>query len=789
MKKRWFVIALFALTLCLCATPAQAAVTIEGEEYLWYVKYGEILKNENYETVGYEGDSLWLSRDGGASYAELPGLREESRRTWGRMDAALTPLDKGGLRVEARDRCSQEYTWRRDYSAAELAKAFSKEEPNPVEKLAANERVAVGRRLVQDQENGDPSLPGAYGHSYNGERSGYRLVRSSDGVAWIWASEQPEDLGYYSELWWDGGVFWLSSGWSSPDGDHWAEADQIPLRNTLALTADLGRYHFEAVMPKDSSDEWYNEIYLMEGKERDKGVLLPHMGEGIRTNGIGINKMTASPGSNDTVVLTVSGIAGSFSLDYPTSSLDWCLENLSKPFREDTQPAAVASNGNGTVTLAKVAEHFRNGNTYEMEGELLRSDGTGWRKVEDAPFSPVFRLLPFNGKTFLVEDNAAGRHRLYASEDGLTWTEITALRPQDIGGSVKDYVQYAMTWTGSGYLACREAGNYGNRAGGSLYGGNTSVYLLDESFALTDAHDFGRIVQAVGFYEGNYYAQVSDSEGTRWQGVYHVSYDENGREIYNTDLGYYNRYAPATLYRSADGKAWEPLGKEYQLFGEEDLVSGGLAETYLRASGFPEPRQGSQPLHSVAVLDNWRFVLSTDNEVYLCKEKTVWWVQLPHIGEAIRASGITPGELTAAYTLEGTVEVKVTDRDNPSRIASVSYPPDSLNWVKENLDGIPADNWVYGYRNGQSKRDAVDVTVVHRGLGEREVLWRSAETNGQFTWYDSVPWSNRVTLLPYAGYEYLLLDEWDGTVYRSADGLHWERSDVREIQEMLVKTQ
>ena len=31
--------------------------------------------------------------------------------------------------------------------------------------------------------------------------------------------------------------------------------------------------------------------------------------------------------------------------------------------------------------------------------------------------------------------------------------------------------------------------------------------------------------------------------------------------------------------------------------------------------------------------------------------------------------------------------------------------------------------------------------------------------------------------------------ETGGYLYRSADGLHWERSDVREIQEMLVKSQ
>lgn len=784
MKKRWFVTVLFALALCLCALPAQAAVTTGGEEYLWYVKYGEILQNENYETVGYEGDSLWLSRDGGASYAELPGLREESRRTWGRMDAALTPLDNGGLRVEARDRCSEEYTWRRDYSAAELVKAFAKEEPNPVEVLAANERVAVGCRLVQDQENGDPSLPGSYGHSHAGEKSGYRLVRSSDGVNWVWTSEQPEDVGYSSELWWDGGVFWLSSGfssgWSSPDGDHWAEVGQVPIRNTLALTADCGRYHFEAVMPRGSSDEWYNEVYLMEGKERDKGVLLPHMGEGIRANGIGINEMTASPGPNGTVVLTVSGTAGSFSMDYPTSSLDWCMENLSKPFREETQPAAEVSNNDGTVTLAKVAEHFRNGSTYEMEGELLRCAGGRWSKVENTPFSPVFELLPYNGKTFMDLDTAVGQKRLYASEDGLEWSEVTAMRPQELDESnTWGYANYTVIWTGKGYYAGLKAGERRHgmmgHAGGSWYGKNSVVWLLNENFEIQSSYDFGRLVEKIGYLDGTYYAQVSNSQRASDSG-----FDWGGEG--------------STLYRSTDGGTWEAMPA---LYLELDGMMMEERELKDRQGHFPTG-DPAKPQRSIAQAGGFRFMMDDQRIPFYENgewsfEKDGTWVylggnhgmvlNLMEMNWGILNNWITPGELEAEVLADGGIKVTVTDLSTPSMSFSYTYTAEDLNSriaAEENFS-FRGSNANY---NVTGKPGTANLRLLYLPLGETELLYQRDAFGEAFTWYDSVPWSNSIDLLPFSGKDFMVYDPVDGKLWLSADGITWREATGNWIHEM-----
>lgn len=559
MKKRWFVTALLVLTLCLWAAPAQAAVVSGGVSYLWYVENGKLVYNEEGVPVSYQGDRLYLSADQGNSYAEVPAFWMESQRRWERygQTTRILPREGGGLAIDALGATPLHI----ELSEREITRVLQKAEITPVQVIATDGNVTVGIRRVWDAENGsnwgDPYSVG----SMNYQHYEQQILWSADGVTWNLSDWQLGESWWCDSGWWDGAFYlkgygWDTDGYTSPDGVSWIYLEELPISPDLCLTADWGRYHFEVTKTRDDPNDWYNEVYLMEGTERSRGVLLPHMGEGIRAQGIGVNSLTAHPGSNDTVILTASGNAGSFSLNYPVSSLDWCLENLSVSFRGDTQPAAEASDREG-ISLAKVAGHYRNGNTYEMEGELIRYDGTGWKKVENTPFSCVFRLLPFNGKTFLVEDNAAGLHRLYASEDGLAWTEITALRPQDMKGGVKDYVNYAMTWTGNGYLACREAGNYGNRAGGWLYGGNTSVYLLDESFALIASHDFDRVVQAVGFQDGVYYAQVSDSEGTQWWGVYYVGYDENGKEGYSTDPGYYNKYAPAAIYRSADGEHWE----------------------------------------------------------------------------------------------------------------------------------------------------------------------------------------------------------------------------------------
>lgn len=802
MKKRWFLTALFALILCACFIPAQASVTTGGQEYFWYVEDGELVYNEGVP-VRYQGDRLYLSADQGISYGEVPAFRKESQRRWERYGetARVLPREGGGLVIEALGATPLHL----ELSDREIARILQKAEATPVRVLATNGNVTVGIREVQDTENGSNWGDPYDGGSRNHLRYDEQLLWSTDGVTWNLSDRQPEEA--CTSGWWDGAFYlkireYTSDGYTSPDGVSWTYLEELPISPKLGLTADWGRYHFEVAKPWGDPNDWYNEVYLMEGTERGQGVLLPHMGEGIRANSIGVDSLTAHAGPNDTVILTASGYNGSFSLDYPISSLDWCLENLSYSFRGETQPAAEVSNGEG-ISLAKVAEHYRNGNTYEMEGELIRYDGTGWRKVENTPFSCVFRLLPFNGKTFLVEDNAAGYHRLYASGDGLAWTEVTALRPQDMRGDVKDYVNYAVTWTGNGYLACQEAGNYGNRAGGTLYGGNTSVYLLDENFSLTGSYDFGRNVQAVGFRDGVCYAQVSDSEGTRWRGVYHVGYDENGKEVYTTDPGYYNKYAPAAIYRSTDGKNWERT-ELLQTQGvlrnlTEGLAALGTAKREIGPAGSAD--LGKYHFYLDHEKIDWDPQWGGYRPTVMVTDETGQGGTVPGAGEAIQNAWLTPGLLSVRYDEGGQVELTVRDLFSEDMVATVRCGTKELDQIITDGEALWDELRKEEFRAAHNEETWL---ALHEVSGNNYTLWENWELvwsqvggdEGSTYWSNTMdcalgrlhvtrdmPWSGHILLFPYNGKTFLIYDRNSGDFYASENGRDWQKAEAAWIND------
>lgn len=779
--KRWLLPLLLSLTLFAVACPAHAAVVSGGTEYLWYTEDGEKTRNDNGEVTGFGGQKFFLSNDGGVSYTQLPEFQETSCQSWTDYDVRVSALENGGLRIEGRSVYGEgeaPYTLHWDYSAARLAELLAKAEPNPVQVLADNGEVTVGLRLVSDFENGQEIFVPNYSalRQKNWET---QLVWSTDGETWG-LCEYPEELTvsrYSMDAWWDNGAFYLRensslpNGYTSADGRLWTAIKLLPISSDLVLTADWGRYHFEVVMPKDESNDWYDEVYLMDQNTRDVGVLLPHMGEGIRTNGIGVNEFTAVAGPNGTVVLTVSNWAGStFSLDYPISSLDWCLENLSAPFRDKTQPAQLVSDG--TVSLAKVAEHCRDNNAYRREGELLRNDGSGWRKVE-TPFSCVFKLLPYNGKTFMALDTATGRQRLYASADGLNWAEVDTLRPPSMDESKAwGYADYTFFWTGDRYYVGMKAGEYRHgmmgMGGGQWYGKNTLVWFLDENFEIISSHDFGRLVEQVGYLDGIYYADVADQEGS------------SDHEVHNNALT-----EAYTLYRSADGITWEALPKEYRELNVAEEKS--LRGNYYVPDILLAPEGGSlkgnlptgdpdKPLRTAAQVDGWRFVLdkeSWEGGAVACAMKNASnSTYLIELNEAIKANWIIPGEITATRREDGKIEVTVTDLSTSSMKCSVVYTP-------EELDGMPVTEM--GYRVREWETDAsipsvADVNIVDMANGERELVYRSEATDGKFMWYESVPWSNSIRLLPFSGKDFMVLDLADGKLWRSEDAQTWREA-------------
>ena len=146
------------------------------------------------------------------------------------------------------------------------------------------------------------------------------------------------------------------------------------------------------------------------------------------------------------------------------------------------------------------------------------------------------------------------------------------------------------------------------------------------------------------------------------------------------------------------------------------------------------------------------------------------WVELPDLRHAILASYIMPGELTARYDPDGAVRVTVTDLYTPSMECSVAYDPASLDWVKEHMGQL---GYRAGEREEQNKPGVADIMLLELPNGERELLYRTPANDGQYMWYDSVPWSNSITLLPFSGKDFMVLDQVDGKVYTSADGVAW----------------
>lgn len=769
MKKRWFVTALFAMVLCVGAVSAQAAVVSGGTEYVWYTDMGRGEYNENNQFVSNEGQQLYLSADQGGSYAELPGLREAQKRTGLSYAITVEPnaANDGGLSVKARDRWSGEYTWFRDYSAQEIATVLKNAVPTPVEVFATNGVVTVGTRYVNDYGNDDPTQPIDYGNSGTGGYNGDRLVYSTDGVTWLPAEQEKGE--YYSSIesgWWDGSAFHAGR-YVSADGLHWTNTGEEQVDPTFSLACELGPYRFEYA--ENDAGEW--GVYLMDHTSPDTGVLLPHMTEAAKAKWVNIGKLRAWYGPNDTVILAAYDIYSKerlmASIDYPISSLDWCLENLKTQFRT-IEP--VVSNGKMSLGV---------GLNSRSESRLACNDGSGWRWAENVPWGKEAVPLFCEGGYFWVK--GAGHH-LYRSANGRNWLPSDAIRPEDQHSGNESYLNYKIAATDNGFIASRHGGvgRYGmfGMSGGGWFEGYSKVYLLNKNFELMDSYDFGRRVWTVGWYNGAYYAKVANSDGHRdgWAG----------------DPGVFSEAEGSALYRSADGKSWERLPDIYIDYENIMVSTKGGSGVGNRPTGDP-----NKPQHSIARLDRWRFVLDEyfawdfernvreDHPTYrvcLMGDSAADWVELPHLGEAIKAQGVGPWELSAAYNPDGTVEVKVTDKNDANKYISISYPTSSLDWVKENLMGINGRELPqYSGTNNdawdiESKYGVADLIAVELANGESEIVYRSEATGGQWKWYDSAPWSGFVELLPFSGKDFMVLDKADGKVYLSSDGVSWREA-------------
>ncbi len=692
--------------------------------YLWYVEEGKLLYDQEYRYTGYSGDRLYISDDQGVSYVELPELYKASRKNWENYSHLihLTPLSNGGLRVEARGGVG----FRRDYTARELARLFQGQRMmTPIEVLRTNGEITVATREVKSTRNGDWDRPAT--------------------AAWSYQQAEVQDL------WSTDGVTWMV-------GQAPVEIDREGLKR---YSTTIGPYRFEIMD---------NNVYLLKEEGVDQGVLLPHMGDAIREKELSVRSIRAWYGPNkESVFLAVYDDGYDprqmFCLEYPISSLDWCLENLSVSFREIE---ALADSGKVRLGIAKTGYL---GNGYREEAVMVRDDGSGWRRVEDTPFSDAFSLLPYNGRTFIArEDSWIDTRGLYISEDGLSWTYLPGTdpydrRPEYCTGPLEN--SCAMTWAGGRYIVARRVAEkydaadsiYGSAVGGWTDPVSTLVEFWDEEFRLLDSYDFGRLVEAVGWYEGAWYAQAS-----------------NSKAIIYTDFDW---DAGSTLYRSQDGKTWFPTEK-WEIWN----CLAFLEEEEELPLITPEQTSRTGP-DGWAGVGEYRFYLMGDT-LYMRKQGDQHLYDgrwLRDSTDAIQAAWLTPHFLTAAYDSAGNVSITVRDRFTPSMSVTLTYTPEEL---EESWSGYGLGNERALVRGNGICLSAVEFghpgdpqSILLRGVpaqeGEEAAEWIGHTPVKNIQLLEKVPWSGHIRLLPYTGKDFLLYDRESGDTYTSADGLTWKK--------------
>lgn len=241
---------------------------------------------------------------------------------------------------------------------------------------------------------------------------------------------------------------------------------------------------------------------------------------------------------------------------YPTSSLDWVLANQAETYWDPE----LFRTDNGAMVMRQV----RVGPTgTELQWAWMQEYSTGpWHTIPSPGWNQGYwwsfetKLLPYNGKTFMVQDGIS--LELYASWDGQSWasledTYLAAEHPAGMSRGVSVYSSdHRMLWTGREYMACRRSLETG--APGVMFAGSgtwyspytTKVVFADASWKVTGEYDFGRRVVGVSYANGVYYAEVSESQT--------VSFHEFDSE------------AGTVIWKSADKTHWEKTDLA-QVFG------------------------------------------------------------------------------------------------------------------------------------------------------------------------------------------------------------------------------
>ncbi len=252
--------------LCLCLALALPVWAAEGvPELLW--------KTEGRSKV-------YISADGGASYAELPELGQRARETGLNYHSTtvVEPLPDGGLRLRARDRWETDFSFTHDYSAAEVAAILETAVPTPVRVLSADEHGAVGVRVVR-RNTGEGVAEGE--PSWN--KATYQTVTTTDGVNWTVAD---------------------SADYSDDRRNDWQKLDV----NWNSRITSLGKYRLtvreEMVLPEGAQYPVNHfHIYLSSAQSPTQGVLLEELCPPMWEKGVAPGGLALWYTPNDTVTV------------------------------------------------------------------------------------------------------------------------------------------------------------------------------------------------------------------------------------------------------------------------------------------------------------------------------------------------------------------------------------------------------------------------------------------------------------------------------------------------------
>ena len=318
-----------------------------------------------------------------------------------------------------------------------------------------------------------------------------------------------------------------------------ADGEKLPQGRAVA-----GKYTFEL--------DTKGELWLLAGD--GEAAHLPDVGEAARKQVVRcfFDTVKAEPVSGGVRVealatsLTGEFVYGSYVTVYPYSSLEWVLAHQT----QDWEQEEVCRTDNGAMVMRQVRVGpsgtelqwaWGSGNTTYGAWRAIPTPGWGqW-------WSGAVTLLPYNGKTFLVQDRFS--LELYASWDGQSWTCLkdTFLGAEHPAGVSRENFVYradhSLLWTGSEYMACRlsiETGHPGVMFAGSgqWYSPyTTKVVFADANWQVTGEYDFGRRVVGVSYANGVYYAEVSESK--------------------TVNFADFDHEAGTVIWKSTDKKNWE----------------------------------------------------------------------------------------------------------------------------------------------------------------------------------------------------------------------------------------